>query len=64
MGRLGQFVRPCWLDAGGVAGGEELMARLVASLALARFLVNCAINFLSFFRYFWSILRPKLPKNR
>ena len=46
------------LDADGVAGGEELMARLVVSLTLARFLVNCAINFLSFFRYFCSILRP------
>ena len=63
MGRSGQLVRPRSLDAGGVASGEELVARLAVSLALARFLVNCAINFLSFFRYFWSILRPKLVKN-
>ena len=49
MGRSGQLVRARSLDADGVAGGEELMARLVVSLALARFLVNCAINFLSFF---------------
>ena len=63
MGRSGQLVRARSLDADGVAGGEELMARLVVSLALARFLVNCAINFLSFFRYFCSILRPKLVKN-
>ena len=32
MGRSGQLVRPCWLDAGGVAGGEELVARLVGRL--------------------------------
>ena len=52
MGRSGQLVRARSLDADGVAGGEELMARLVVSLALARFLVRCAINCIPFFRHF------------
>ena len=70
MGRAGQFVRPCWL---GVlvrhwwcgAGGEELVARLMVRLALARFFIfiRCAINFVSFCRHFWSILCPKLAQN-
>ena len=34
MGRSGQLVRPCWLDAGGVAGGEELVAWLVGEACL------------------------------
>ena len=38
MGRAGQFVRPCWLGVlvrrwRCVAGGEELVARLVVRLA-------------------------------
>ena len=37
MGRSGQLVRPCWLDAGGVAGGEQLVARLVVRLVRASF---------------------------
>ena len=37
MGRSGQLVRPCWLDAGGVAGGEQLVARLVVRLVQASF---------------------------
>ena len=37
MGRLGQLVRPCWLDADGVAGGEELVARLVVRLVFSLF---------------------------
>ena len=35
IGRSGQLVRPCWLDAGGVAGGEQLVARLVVRLVRA-----------------------------
>ena len=37
MGRSGQLIRPCWLDAGGVAGGERLVARLVVRLVRASF---------------------------
>ena len=37
MGRSGQLVRPCWLDAGSVAGGEQLVARLVVRLVQASF---------------------------
>ena len=37
MGRLGQLVRPCWLDAGSVAGGEQLVARPVVRLVRASF---------------------------
>ena len=36
MGRSGQFVKPCWLGAGG-AGGEELVARLVGRLVFSLF---------------------------
>ena len=38
MGRSGQLVRPCWLEAGGVAGGEQLVARLVVRLVRASIL--------------------------
>ena len=37
MGRSGQLVTHCWLDAGGVAGGEQLVARLVVRLVRAPF---------------------------
>ncbi len=53
MGRLGQLVRPCWLDAGGVAGGEELVARLVVRLV-----------FSLFFRHFWTSWARKIDQNR
>ena len=36
MGRSGQLVRPRSLDAGGVAGGEELVARLVVRLVFSK----------------------------
>ena len=53
MGRLGELVRPCWLDAGGVAGGEELVARLVVRLVFS--LCFC---------YFWSPWAIKINRNR
>ena len=37
MGRSGQLIRSRLLDAGGVAGGEELVARLVVRLVLKLF---------------------------
>ena len=37
MGRSGQLIRPCWFDAGSVAGGEQLVAGLVVRLARASF---------------------------
>ena len=53
IGRLGQLVRPCWLDAGGVAGGEELVVRLVVKLAFA-----------TRFRHFWPSWTRKINQNR
>ena len=53
IGRLGQLVGPCWLDAGGVAGGEELVVRLVVKLAFA-----------TRFRHFWPSWTRKINQNR
>ena len=53
MGRSGQLVRLCWLDAGDVAGGEELVARVVVRLVFS--LLFC---------YFWSSWASKITQNR
>ena len=37
MGRSGQLVRPRLFDAGGMAGGEELVARLAVRLVFSFF---------------------------
>ena len=49
MGRSGQLVRPRSLDAGDVAGGEELVASVVVRLV-----------FSALFCYFWSSWASKI----
>ena len=53
MGRSGQLVRPRSLDTGGVAGGKELVARLVVRLV-----------FSEVFGHFWSPWARKIDQNR
>ena len=66
MGRSGQLVRPCWLDAGGVAGGEQLVARLVVRLVQASFFgqmcTHLCIVFSSFFVNFVFQMTPNPQK--
>ena len=50
MGRSGKLVRPCWFDAGSVAGGEQLVARPVVRLVRASFFGQmCAYLCIVFF---------------
>ena len=52
MRRSRELVRPCLLDAGDVAGGEELVASVVVRLV-----------FSALFCYFWSSWASKITQD-